>query len=402
MFNRNLNPRSGKKICWLSFLILDESLHKTSQIEIMKELSERGYKTCLFGIYSKEKFEFKSKNLDLISVPMRYVTLITAVLYTLMLSMYLPFYFAFSKTDYVIVEPQNPVHLSLLPIRLFPKSRRPKVVYDIRSTPVDTSWVFTFIFNVGVSVGKKLSDGMTIITPMMRKEVCNRFRLNPATIGIWPSGVSTTVFNPENYDREALRNASGLNGKFVVCYHGSMGGSSYEYSVARGIVDSIKSIGLLKNKYSDVVLYLLGDSRSFQMLKKVIVAYGVQDRVILHDKVPYEEVAKYISMCDVGLVPIPNLAIWRNQCPLKLIEYASMGKVIIATDIPAHRYVLGTCKSVVFISSSLSEEIAKAISTIHDDFEAFASSGAQERAEITENYSWRQIAADFEKYLLGL
>ena len=50
-----------------------------------------------------------------------------------------------------------------------------------------------------------------------------------------------------------------------------------------GIVESIKSISLLKDQYSDVVLYLLGDGESFEMLTKVILwNLGFRIRVILH------------------------------------------------------------------------------------------------------------------------
>ena len=285
-------------------------------------------------------------------------------------------------------------------MRLFPKSVRPKIVLDIRSTPVDIAKSNTLFFDIGVSVGKKISDGITIITPMMRTEVCNHFQISPSCVGVWPSGVST-IFNPEKYDSVALRKAAGLHNKFVVLYHGSLGISS-ENSRSRGIVQSIESIKELKNKYPDVILYLLGNISAFPKLNKLILDLGVQDRVILHDEVAYEEVPKYIAMCDVGLVPIPDLAIWRNQCPLKLIEYASMGKVLIATDIPAHRYVLGTCKSVFFIPSSTPDEIAKAISYVHDNFEKLAIFGADERALIEKKYSWRQVAADFETYFLSL
>ena len=390
----------GKKICWVSFLILDQALHKTSQIEIMKGLAQRGHKTSLFCVYSKEKFKPPTKDVHIISIPMRYISFLTTLMYTFLLSLYLPFYFSFSKTDFVIVEPQSPVLLSTIPMRLFPKSRRPKVVLDIRSTPVEKTLSSTLLFDIGVSVGRKISDGITIITPMMRTEVCNRFQIDPSSVGIWPSGVSP-IFKPEKYDPVALRKAFGLNNKFVVLYHGSLG-VSFESSRARGIIQSIESIKELKGKYPDLVLYMLGNGSAFPVLNKIILDLGVQDRVILHDKVAYEEVPKFVAMCDVGLVPLPDVDIWRNQCPLKLIEYGAMGKVIIATDIPAHRYVLGTCKSVVFIPSSTPEEIAKAISNAHDNFGKLANWGANEKALIEKKYSWQQVAADFEKYFLSL
>ena len=230
---------------------------------------------------------------------------------------------------------------------------------------------------------------------MMRTEVCRQFQINPRSMGVWSSGVSTALFNPQKYDREALRKASGLDHKFVVFYHGIL-------SKPRGSIESIKSIALLKNSIRMLFYSCSGDKDSFPILNDAIIECGVQDNIVLHDKVPYEEVPKFIAMCDVGLVPIPNLSIWRNQCPLKLIEYASMGKVIVATDIPAHRQVLGNCQNVVFIPSGSSEEIAKAILEIYDDFGRFASNGECAKAIVNEKYSWQKIAANLEKYLLDL
>jgi hypothetical protein len=196
----------GKKILWISSLVLDQALHKTSQIEILKGLSELGHKTSLLGLYSKERFESKDKNIDITAIPMRDISFLTSLMYTVLLFLYLPIHLAVSKVDFVIVEPQGPLFLSLIPVRIFPKPRRPKIVLDIRSTPVDGTQSGAVIFNIGIRMAKKLFDGMTIITPMMRNEVCNQFQIDPQTMGIWPSGVSTTLFNPEKYDKNILNN----------------------------------------------------------------------------------------------------------------------------------------------------------------------------------------------------
>ena len=108
---------------------MDRDLHKTSQIEILSSLAERGHKTALFGISSKRKFA-SEKKINVISIPMRYVPSLTSLLYSILLSLYLPFYLIFSKTDFVIGEPQSPAFVSLIPIRLLPKSRRPKILMD--------------------------------------------------------------------------------------------------------------------------------------------------------------------------------------------------------------------------------------------------------------------------------
>jgi glycosyltransferase involved in cell wall biosynthesis len=306
-----------------------------------------------------------------------------------------------SKPDFVIVEPRDPTFLSVLPTVLLPKSGRPKIILDIRSTPVKGGYMETLLFTTAVRMARRLFDGMTIITPMMRKEICDKFHIDPESVGVWTSGASTTSFNPEKYDRMGLRKRFCLDHKFVVFYHGSLG-RSYMQGQARGISESIKSIEILKNKCPDLILFLLGDSRSYHWIKELIEECGIQDKVILHDKVNYEDVPQYIALCDCALVPLPDLSLWRNQSPLKLLEYLAMEKVVIATGIPANRYIIGESKCAVYIPSASPEEIAKAILYIHGNREKLKEWGVLGRKIVEEKYTWEKVARDFEDYLLSI
>lgn len=369
-------------------------LHKTSRIEILRHLAKRGHETFLFALHSKEKYQPKMKDVHVISIPLRYIRYLSSLAYTLLLFLFLPFYFINLKPDFIIVEPNDLAFLCLLPTLLFPRSKRPKIIMDVRSTPVLSGPKETLVFNTAIYIAKKLFDGITIITPMMRKEICAKFDIDPRLVGVWADGASTTLFNSENYDRIAMRKRLGLDHKFVILYHGAL-------SMQRGILESIKSIETLKGRYPDLVLFLLGDSHSFPEIKKLIQKCDVQDTVITHDKVRYEDVPQYISLCDVGLVPLPDLPIWRHQCPLKLLEYLAMGKVVIATDIPANREVIGKSKCGIYISSANPREIAKAIIYAHDNKEKLKEWGSYGRTIINEKYSWKKVAEEFENYLFG-
>ena len=105
-------------------------------------------------------------------------------------------------------------------------------------------------------------------------------------------------------------------------------------------------------------------------------------------------------MCDVGIVPLPDLPDWRSQCPLNLLEYLAMGKVVIATDIPANRKVIGKSKCGIYVSSADPREIAKAIMYAYDNKDELKEWGSYGRAIINAKYSWKKVAEDFENYLL--
>ena len=186
----------------------------------------------------------------------------------------------------------------------------------------------------------------------MKNEVCLKYNVDPNYIGVWSSGVSTTLFKAENYLDNEIRKKFKLENKFIIFYHGVF---------RKGVIDTLKAIEILKNSNPNIVLFLLGRETYKLDLNKTIREAGIENMVIKHNSVPYYDVPKYIAMCDVGIIPLRNVPDWRYQCPLKLLEYLAMEKVVIATDIMANRLVLGNCKCGVYVSSTNPIDISNAV-----------------------------------------
>src|SRR4030067_289454 len=136
------------------------------------------------------------------------------------------------------------------------------------------------------------------------------------------------------------------------------------------------------------------------MLRALIQKEGLQENVIITNSVNQSEVPKFIGMCDVCIVPLPDHPYWRSQSPLKLLEYLAMEKVVILTDIPAHRAVIGEAKCGIYISSVKPIEIAKAIEYAYLNKENLQELGKIGRAIIKEKFTWAKVAGDLENYLL--
>lgn len=389
--------RRRKKIIWVSFLMIDVFLHKTSRIEILEHLAELGNDVYLFAVRSKKRFQMTNSNVNLILIPLRYLPIIAPFLFSLIVFIFLPFYIAVKKPNIIITEPGPSIFAFLWKLFLFPSDF--KIILDIRSTIVEVNnfrrYLDVLFFNISVEVAKKIFDGITIITALMKEEICTKFHINPGFVGVWTSGVSMRLFKPEGYDRMDMRKKLGLANEFVIFYHG-------HFSSNRGIVESVKSIEQLESKYHDVVLFLLGNGPIFPVLEQLIQKKKLQERVIIHDTVDYTQVSKYIAMCDVGIVPLPDLPDWRNQCPLNLLEYLAMKKVVIVTDIPANRQIIGKSKCGIYAPSADPKEIAKAVKYSYDNKERLKQWGAYGGAIVSENYTWTKVAKDLNDYLLKI
>jgi glycosyltransferase involved in cell wall biosynthesis len=99
----------------------------------------------------------------------------------------------------------------------------------------------------------------------------------------------------------------------------------------------IEAATLVHAKIPEVVFLLVGGTE-FELphLTRLAEQRGLTDALQLHPRRPRREVADYLSLADVLVLP----RVTGENAPLKIYEYMKSGKPIVATDIPAHRAVL--------------------------------------------------------------
>ena len=399
--NNQRNSRE-RKILWIQPTFGDKALHKMAGLEVLRQLAKRKYSIYVIGTTSKEKvlFRFENSQVRIISIPLKSVPLILPVMRTFLLLFFLPIFIITLKPDFIIEAPDVSI-LSLIPTLIFSKLKRVKFILDVRSIPVETfgfrGFMLNFWFTASVLVARKFFDGMTLITSSMKEEVCTRFHINPKNVGVWTSGVSTRLFDPSKYisEKSEFKRKLGLSAKFVVFYHGV-------FSATRGLTQTVEAMKILNHTRPNAALFLLGTGPMASKIRSLIREEGLQHNVVIHNAVDQSEVPKFISMCDVGIVPLPNHPHWRSQSPLKLLEYLAMEKVVIVTDIPAHRSIIGENKCGLYISSINPMDIAKTIEYADTNKGNLEKWGKIGRKIIKEEYTWEKVARDLENYLSSI
>jgi len=312
----------------------------------------------------------------------------------------MPLYVMTFRPDFVIMHPDVST-IGSIPGIFVCRFVKVKFVLDVRSTPVETvgfrGLLEKLFFTTSIVVSKRLFDGITVITPLMKKELCESYGLDSGKVGVWTSGVSRILFNPKDHIFKSveLRRELGLAKKFIVFYHGG-------FSPTRGLTETVEAIELLRRTHPNILLFLLGTGPIVSKLKELIQKKELQSNVIIHGPVDHAEVPNYIGMSDVCIIPLPYHPYWRFQCPLKLLEYLAMGKVTVATDIPAHRMIIGTEKCGIYASSIQPAEIARCIIYAYYNKEKLDEWGKSGQRIVDENYTWRKVAEDLENYLLSI
>jgi phosphatidylinositol alpha-1,6-mannosyltransferase len=386
------------RILWVEELVLDLHLHSAMRIEILRHLAARGNDVRLLAMRSMFRYPVTDSTVHVIYVPLRYMAFLQRIFFCVLLSLFLPLYVLAKKTRVIILSQPVVSILAFLPLIPVARCLKIKLVLDVRSTPVEAhGWhaqLYASFCRFSYAIANRGFDLITVITPFMRDDVAKAFKIDPKSMRVWSDGVSTQLFDPSSNEASGrqLRLQHGLEKSFIVLYHGVM-------TEHRGIIELVKSVSMLKGRYEDVIVVLLGDGPIVPSLRKLTQELGLERQIVFHGRVKFTEVPKYIAMSDVGIIPLPNLPDWRGQCPNNLLENLAMEKPVILTDIPGSRLVVGDSKCATYVSDANPRQFAEAIMLLHDKRKQLKHLGRSGRAIIKEKYDWKVVAALFENLI---
>jgi len=168
------------------------------------------------------------------------------------------------------------------------------------------------IVNVGVDLFYRVSDGIITLNSGMKREILGREE-NPDKVFIVENVVDLDVFRPLDVERPEF-----LRDKFVVMYSGNLG-PMYDFDA---VLEAAKNLA----KFKDIAFVLRGSGERLERIRSGIKESGL-DNVLLFDKVlDVKQVAEFLNMADVLLLPMKKLNNSEISFPIKLAEYLACGK----------------------------------------------------------------------------
>jgi teichuronic acid biosynthesis glycosyltransferase TuaH len=96
----------------------------------------------------------------------------------------------------------------------------------------------------------------------------------------------------------------------------------------------------------------------------------------------FDELASYLRLMDVGLVPYASNAFIRGSFPLKTLEYLAAGRRVVATDLPATRWLASDLVSTAIGASAFADAVDRTLSS------PLAASEVARRREFAAAHSW--------------
>jgi len=197
------------------------------------------------------------------------------------------------------------------------------------------------------------------------------------------------IFDPKKYNSSDIRRELKIQeDKIVVMFIGTP-------RPYKGVIELILSIYNSKDLRNDprivIVIGGIGDDH----YSKQVVQLGKKllgDKVLFMKNIPFKELPKVLSICDIYVIPQKRTYSTFGQMPAKLFDAMAMGKAIISTDVSDIPRILD--KVGIIVSSDetlLKRELSNAILYLIDNSNEIKKLGKKARTKFIKQYGFKAM-----------
>jgi glycosyltransferase involved in cell wall biosynthesis len=159
----------------------------------------------------------------------------------------------------------------------------------------------------------------------------------------------------------------------------------------RGISQLVDAAQLLKIENTAISILLIGSFCDENYKKEIttkIQTAGLENNIIIHPVVPYQEVKAYLSASKIGICAWLLTSKNKYAIPIKIFEYMAMGlPVIFSAGCVAANYIT-ECNSGILVNPEEPGEIAAAIKNILNNQDLYQSYSRNGHLAVNKKYNW--------------
>ncbi len=241
------------------------------------------------------------------------------------------------------------------------------------------------------------SDKVVTVSNSMR-EILLTYGAQPENVKVICDGVDTKIF--KGTDEGELRSEFGKDAEDIVIFQGVIDPQDNPQIILDAAREVVK-------KHRQTTFWIIGDGTALPTFKKRVAEENLVEYFYFSGWVKQEEVARYISASDIGLVILPDNLSARGRVTLKEFEYWACGVPVVAPQLPALEEVVEEGKTGFFYQPGNFKSLTQKIMLLIENKEMRKKMGQRGRAVVKEKFEWQilanhyvKICEDFERSLV--
>ncbi|MFO8008360.1 MAG: glycosyltransferase family 4 protein [Candidatus Brocadiia bacterium] len=144
----------------------------------------------------------------------------------------------------------------------------------------------------------------------------------------------------------------------------------------------------LASGYPEARWLLVGDGVARPRIEELLGRWGLTDRFWMPGAVPHRAVPSYLAAMDAAVLPDSN----QFGSPMKLFEYMSMARAVVAPRVPAVCEVLNDEEQGLLFEPGGVSSLCAALERVLGDAPLRERLGRSARRHVLRNYTWRRNA----------
>jgi glycosyltransferase involved in cell wall biosynthesis len=259
-------------------------------------------------------------------------------------------------------------------------------IYDMPDLPLETSSIeSSFVLRIQRLL---FLVPLYLVRKTMKMADLVLCTLDPSALSDYDIPPNRLIYLTNGVDLNAITNLPSLtptDGKRYVVWVGHI-------SRIRGLNLVIRAASILKDHFNEINWILVGPipTRELEWFNHQSTSIGVATKLKLIGEVSHECALTWIAKADVCILPFPRTKATDYIYPIKLFEYMSVGKPIVASRLRGVARVIHSGYNGILVDPDDAFALAKAVETLVKDDQLRRTLGRNALASVAA-YDWKNI-----------
>ncbi|MEM3586818.1 MAG: glycosyltransferase family 4 protein [Candidatus Hadarchaeum sp.] len=233
----------------------------------------------------------------------------------------------------------------------------------------------------------KESRHLFSISDFLKSRLIDFYGIPENKITVVPNGVDTKMFSPA-IDGSKIREKFRLSDSFVIGYCGAL----EKWTRVDILLKAFKKLRRVHN----VKLLIVGFGSELDRWKMLSERLGIKKDVVFTGLVAHKEVPAYLASFDIAVSIFSKSSLAEAVFPLKVLEYMSMKKAIVADDLPGTRELVENMRNGILFEPENPDSLVVAIDKIIENSELKNRLEKEARKKALA-YDWKKLSKKIEK-----